>query len=313
MLESSRARRSGAEQVPTNTVGGPITGGKLVRQDGRTRKRPALCFPCTVSTEKQGHTHANRNRRAAGAAHQARTAPRPTTHAIFLTIQHQVHQHRPHPRQAQQPSAAANCCTVSRSGVPWPDPDVAMASATCSIPRFLLPQSGLIWRRAQAAVPASFPAPSPASASRPRRIFLRLASNSSSGSKQPPSGPRVLAKPERFNPPSHGARLPKKTTPRHYGGDLTADEATAQAVREYPGMAPPAHTRAHWFLHNRWIHVVITIVLSPPPPQKTHLFLSNITRAPSPAWPCTPSSSPSSTPRPSPTCCPRRPSTSPRR
>ncbi|KAK4038700.1 hypothetical protein C8A01DRAFT_47722 [Parachaetomium inaequale] len=123
-----------------------------------------------------------------------------------------------------------------------------MASATASIPRFLLPQSGLIWRRAAA--------PSSAS-SGPSRIFLRLASTSK---PNPPSGgPRVLAKPERFNPPSHGARLPKKGIPRHYGGDLSAAEVTAQTVREYPGMPPPKHTRAHWFLHNRWIHVVITV------------------------------------------------------
>ncbi|KAK3297650.1 uncharacterized protein B0H64DRAFT_431543 [Chaetomium fimeti] len=121
-----------------------------------------------------------------------------------------------------------------------------MASATASIPRFLLPQSGLIWRRA---------APTPTSASAPGRIFLRLASTK----PNPPPGGRVLAKPERFNPPSHGARLPKNTPPRHYGGDLSYEEVSAQAVRDYPGMAPPEHTLAHKFLHNRWIHVVITV------------------------------------------------------
>ncbi|KAG7285227.1 hypothetical protein NEMBOFW57_009848 [Staphylotrichum longicolle] len=128
-----------------------------------------------------------------------------------------------------------------------------MASAPSSIPRFLLPQSGLIWRRAATRAPIRAPIPAPASS----RLFLRLASNST---KQPPaSGPRVLAKPERFNPPSHGSRPPKKTPPRHYGGDLSAEETTAQAAREYPGMLPPKNTRAHWFLHNRWIHVVITV------------------------------------------------------
>ncbi|KAK4122681.1 hypothetical protein N657DRAFT_664564 [Parathielavia appendiculata] len=127
-----------------------------------------------------------------------------------------------------------------------------MASTTASIPRFLLPQSGRIWRRA-------------GSSSAPRRLFLRLSSSSSSSSisgsgvKPPASGPRVLAKPERFNPPSHGSRLPKKIPPRQYGGDLTADEATAQAARDYPGLPPPPQTRAHWFLHSRWIHVVITV------------------------------------------------------
>ena len=138
-----------------------------------------------------------------------------------------------------------------------------MASATASIPRFLLPQSGLIWRRAAAATAPSSASSGPGPVG---RIFLRLASTSKPNA---PSGAgRVLAKPERFNPPSHGARLPKKGIPRHYGGDLSAAEVKAQTVREYPGMAPPKHTRAHWFLHNRWIHVVITVVrfLFPPTP-----------------------------------------------
>ncbi|KAK4101500.1 hypothetical protein N658DRAFT_523973 [Parathielavia hyrcaniae] len=124
-----------------------------------------------------------------------------------------------------------------------------MAPTTASIPRFLLPQFGQIWRRT-------------GSSSSPSRLFFRLSSSSgggSSSSKPPASGTRVLAKPERFVPPSHGSRLPKKTPPRHYGGDLTGDEAIAQAARDYPGLPPPPQTRAHWFLHSRWIHVVITV------------------------------------------------------
>ncbi|KAK4243745.1 hypothetical protein C7999DRAFT_17951 [Corynascus novoguineensis] len=130
-----------------------------------------------------------------------------------------------------------------------------MTSATASIPRFLLPQSGLIWRRGAVSATAS------ASVSPSRgRILLRLASSSSSNANPAASsGPRVLAKPERFNPPSHGSRLPKRTTPRHYGGDLSFEEASAQVSREYPGLPPPPNTFAHWFLHNRWIHVVITV------------------------------------------------------
>ncbi|GAB1313259.1 Major facilitator superfamily protein [Madurella fahalii] len=118
-----------------------------------------------------------------------------------------------------------------------------MASATASIPRFLLPQSGLIWRR----VPTS-------AASAPRHIFLRLSSSSSK-----PAGQRVLEKPERFNPPSHGSRLPRKTTPRHYGGDLSDDEVKVQRQTDYPGMMAPQGTWAHWFFHSRWIHVAITV------------------------------------------------------
>ncbi|AEO71414.1 uncharacterized protein THITE_64049, partial [Thermothielavioides terrestris NRRL 8126] len=121
-------------------------------------------------------------------------------------------------------------------------------ASPASIPRFLLPQSGQIWRRA---------APSPsAAAAVSRRVFARL--SSSKPSKAPPS-PRVLAKPERFTPPSHGSRLPKKTPPRHYGGELSAEEVAAQAQRDYPGLPPPPNSRAHWFLHSRWIHVVITV------------------------------------------------------
>ncbi|KAK4132874.1 hypothetical protein BT67DRAFT_463243 [Trichocladium antarcticum] len=126
-----------------------------------------------------------------------------------------------------------------------------MASAAATIPRFLLPQSGLIWRRVVAATPAP-----PPSASASRRVFLRFASSSSSSSKP---GPRILEKPERFNPPSHGARLPKKTTPRHYGGDLSADEIKVQAQTDYPMMMAPKGSRAYWFWHSRWIHVVITV------------------------------------------------------
>lgn len=147
-----------------------------------------------------------------------------------------------------------------------------MASATASIPRFLLPQSGLIWRR----VPAS-------AASRQSRIFLRLSTSSSN-----PTGQRVLEKPERFNPPSHGSRLPRKTTPRHYGGNLSAEEVKVQRQTDYPGMMAPEGTWAHWFIHNRWIHVAITVVRSPPTPPPIPLsrpladraFLTHLGREP---------------------------------
>ncbi|KAK3899975.1 hypothetical protein C8A05DRAFT_36390 [Staphylotrichum tortipilum] len=122
-----------------------------------------------------------------------------------------------------------------------------MASASASIPRFLLPQSGAIWRRA-----ASGPAPS-------RLVLIRFASsNTTTSSTTKPAG-NTLAKPTRFNPPSHGARLPRNGPPRHYGGDLSADEAAAQFSREYPGLPPPKNTLAHWFIHSRWIHIVITL------------------------------------------------------
>ncbi|KAK3989809.1 hypothetical protein QBC44DRAFT_266098, partial [Cladorrhinum sp. PSN332] len=117
-----------------------------------------------------------------------------------------------------------------------------------SIPRFLLPQRGLIWRRiAVAGTPSSASNPSPAA------VIVRFNSTKS-------SGPRVLEKPARFNPPSHGSRLPRKGgIPRHYGGELSDQELKYQEEREYPMMPPPKNTWAHWFLNTRWIHLAITL------------------------------------------------------
>lgn len=114
-----------------------------------------------------------------------------------------------------------------------------------SIPRFLLPQSGMLWRRARA----------PRSAD---RLTIRYASSSGTGKGS--SKPLVLEKPAKFNPPSHGARLPKRGAPRHYGGELSATEAQAQKTRDYPGMMAPEGTTEHWFWHSRALHLFITMV-----------------------------------------------------
>ncbi|KAI3327983.1 hypothetical protein HD806DRAFT_344685 [Xylariaceae sp. AK1471] len=73
-----------------------------------------------------------------------------------------------------------------------------------------------------------------------------------------PSKPIVLEKPERFNPPSHGARLPR-STPKHYGGPLTTEEVQSQAKKSYPGLPPPPNTWSHWFINSRGVHMFITL------------------------------------------------------
>ncbi len=84
------------------------------------------------------------------------------------------------------------------------------------------------------------------------------------GSKKP----IVLEKPAKFNPPSHGARLPRKTATgpasRHYGGDLSATEAQAQKTKEYPGTMAPEGTWWHYFWNSRRIHMTITVVSTKP-------------------------------------------------
>lgn len=166
-----------------------------------------------------------------------------------------------------------------------------MASTTTSIPRFLLPQAGLLWRR--------FRVPSAASSG---SIIIRYASTS------PPKGskPIVLEKPARFNPPSHGSRLPKKQIPRHYGGELSFEEAQAQKKKDYPGLPPPPDTWTHWFWNSRAFHLTLTMVSPPLPllPTPNPFPTGDInlpTRALSPAWRSSRSCRTSSRPPPSPT------------
>lgn len=111
-----------------------------------------------------------------------------------------------------------------------------------TIPRFLLPQGGAIWR-------TRIPQPYTAS------LFIR---NASKGSKKG-SKPLVLEKPTKFNPPSHGARR-RTEAPRYPGPQLSAEEKAKQDTKKYPNMMPPEGSFMHWFLHNRAIHMWITMV-----------------------------------------------------
>ncbi|KAM7208631.1 hypothetical protein V8F20_001054 [Naviculisporaceae sp. PSN 640] len=125
-------------------------------------------------------------------------------------------------------------------------------ATTTSVPRFLLPQRGLIWRR----IPPTLTTPSGPGGS---RVLIRFASSKPSNTTTPKK-PLVLEKPERFNPPSHGARLPKKGgLPKHYGGGLSEAEFAKQKTSQYPGMMAPEGTFEYKFWHNPWIHTVIAL------------------------------------------------------
>lgn len=131
------------------------------------------------------------------------------------------------------------------------------ASSSSAIPRFLLPQSGRIWRRANLGIHnrRQFSDPVP-------RIVRYASASSTKGAKAPPSKPIVLEQPTRFNPPSHGARLPRKDRPQqqHYGGSLSSEEISSQRRREYPGLMAPQGTWAHWFWNSQGLHLSITLV-----------------------------------------------------
>ncbi|KAK2044358.1 hypothetical protein LZ31DRAFT_292601 [Colletotrichum somersetense] len=129
-------------------------------------------------------------------------------------------------------------------------------SATTILPRFLLPALSPMWRAAA----TSSGRPAAATLRRNAAWTIRYASSTSKptgGAGQ--KGPLILEKPAKFNPPSHGSRLPKKNVPRHYGGPLSGQEVRAQRTREYPGMMAPEGTWAHWFFNNRTIHLVISL------------------------------------------------------
>jgi hypothetical protein len=109
---------------------------------------------------------------------------------------------------------------------------------SATIPRFLLPRQGAIWR-----TPAV-------------RNFGTTTRRSAAASK--PSKPLVLEKPTKFNPPSHPSRL-RKPRPQYPGPQLSAEEIARQSAKKYPNMMPPEGTFMHWFLTNRSIHIYITL------------------------------------------------------
>ncbi|KAL2873333.1 hypothetical protein SGCOL_011539 [Colletotrichum sp. CLE4] len=130
-------------------------------------------------------------------------------------------------------------------------------SATTLLPRFLLPALSPMWRAA--ATSTGRPAATAASAALRRNAVWTIRYASSKPTKAGQKGPLILEKPAKFNPPSHGARLPKNNGPKHYGGPLSGQEVRAQRTREYPGMMAPEGTWAHWFFNSRKVHLFISL------------------------------------------------------
>jgi hypothetical protein len=109
-----------------------------------------------------------------------------------------------------------------------------------------------------------------------RRQFLSTFSSllKSSPKSMKPSADdkqRVLAKPDKFRPPSHPQRKVLRqrrdgtvidpTEPHNYPGPpLSAEEKEAQKTRRYPNMFPPEGSVMFKFLTSRWIHVWIAMV-----------------------------------------------------
>ncbi|KAF2842151.1 hypothetical protein M501DRAFT_998403 [Patellaria atrata CBS 101060] len=120
---------------------------------------------------------------------------------------------------------------------------------TASIPRFLLPRGEELLRRSNV-IPNRIVLP----------ITLHLQARNASTSKAPkPKPSNILEKPEKFNPPSHPARLVKNKMPRIYGTPLSQQQKEEQKKKKYPNMMPPEGTFMHWFLTNKGIHIWISM------------------------------------------------------
>lgn len=128
-----------------------------------------------------------------------------------------------------------------------------------SIPRFLLPRgTQLLGRQPRALRPLSSP------------TSLRHASISAKGlseefrrrrEAQQSKGTPVIPQPDKYRPPSHSKKAPNRNLENKvYGPPISEEDRKRMATKKYPNMMSPEGTFSHWFLHNKAIHLWITMV-----------------------------------------------------
>ncbi|EON67392.1 hypothetical protein W97_06645 [Coniosporium apollinis CBS 100218] len=118
--------------------------------------------------------------------------------------------------------------------------------ASAPVPRFLLPRPYLPLLRHQRALQ--------------RQPALPITSRNASSKSTRNERPIVLEKPDKFRPPSHGARLPPRKQPQYtYGARLTDEQIAEQKTKQYPHMMPPEGSFTHWILTNRMLHTWISL------------------------------------------------------
>lgn len=76
--------------------------------------------------------------------------------------------------------------------------------------------------------------------------------------------PKLLEKPSKFNPPSHPARIDRPPPQNFPGPQISPQQAEVRKRKRYPNMLPPEGSFMYRFLSNKWIHMYITLVRSPP-------------------------------------------------
>ncbi|GFF50951.1 hypothetical protein IFM58399_08941 [Aspergillus lentulus] len=129
--------------------------------------------------------------------------------------------------------------------------------APITIPQFLLPRG----------IPSSRTLHALTRRRNPSILATTVPSSRRCASSDDGSKPRVLAKPDKFRPPSHPARRVVPTRngrvvsgPINYPGPrLSEKEKEEQKTRKYPNMFPPEGTIMYKFLTSRWIHIWIAM------------------------------------------------------
>ncbi|KAH1498819.1 hypothetical protein KXV92_003297 [Aspergillus fumigatus] len=129
--------------------------------------------------------------------------------------------------------------------------------APIAIPQFLLPRG----------IPSSRTLHALTRRRNPTTLATTVPSLCRCASSDDGSKPRVLAKPDKFRPPSHPARRVVPTRngrvvsgPINYPGPrLSEKEKEEQKTRKYPNMFPPEGTIMYKFLTSRWIHIWIAM------------------------------------------------------
>jgi hypothetical protein len=166
-----------------------------------------------------------------------------------------------------QPSDSRICAAPPSSKITT----MASVQSLQSIPRFLLPRGPLLLRpqtRLLLQNPALL-----RHASTPAKglsaEFLRRRAAQQQKEKAPP----VIPQPDKFRPPSHSARKPNRNLEnRIYGAPVSEEDKKRMATKKYPNMMSPEGTFSYWFLHNKAIHLYITMVH---PTFTTPLYITN--------------------------------------
>ena len=142
-------------------------------------------------------------------------------------------------------------------------PPTAMATLQ-SIPRFLLPRGPLLLRpQARAFLPLPSPTGARHASITPKGLSEEFRRRREA---QQSKGAPVIPQPDKYRPPSHSKRAPNRNLENKiYGAPVSEEDKKRMATKKYPNMMSPEGTFSHWFLHNRAIHLWITMVRFPLP------------------------------------------------